>query len=93
MLSLVLNNLIVEVVDVVEYLISEDGRGPCFQLEHNIIPLGVCPLAIDLRPQKQIPRPHVPEIVLFVVYQVFLMLSSFLRLGLHFLARFVSARV
>lgn len=93
MLSLVLYNFIIEIVDVVEYFVSQNGSSSSLKLENDVPPLRICALAIDLRTEQQIAGAHVPEIVFFIVNQVLIVFAALLRLRLHFLPWFVGARV
>jgi hypothetical protein len=52
MLSLILANLIVQVVDVVRKIVPHDTSRSCLKLKHDFIAVGIDTPGIDLRPEE-----------------------------------------
>ena len=65
-LTLVFHDFVVQVVYVIEDLVTEDGRGTSLKLEDNAVALCIDALSVDLRAEHKVPRLHVPEVVLFI---------------------------
>jgi len=65
-LSLVLHNFVIQIIDVVKDLVTKNWSSSSLQLKDNIIAILIYPLTIDLRSQEKIAWLHVAEVVFFI---------------------------